>query len=142
MKPLVPAVPGWLSLDAERPRLLGTRCSRCGSYFFPPEAVRCRNPRCGANELAVVELSHQGTLWSYTNACYQPPEPYVPVTSPFQPFALAAVELAHEKMVILGQVVDGVGVDALRVGMPMELTLGTLFEDDAARTVTWKWRPL
>lgn len=141
MKPVVAAVPGWFSLDAERPRLLGTRCARCGSYFFPPEAVRCRNPRCGATDLAVVELSHQGTLWSYTNACYQPPEPYVPVTTPFEPFALAAVELGPEKMVILGQVVDGVGVLALRVGMPMELTLGTLFEDDAARTVTWKWRP-
>jgi uncharacterized OB-fold protein len=48
---------------------------------------------------------------------------------PFVPFAIAAVELEKERMTILGQVVSGVDVDALRVGMPVELVLETLYRD-------------
>ena len=53
-----------------------------------------------------------------------------------------AVELAADKIVVLGQVVEGVGVDDLRIGMQMELTLDTLLEDDEAETLTWKWKPV
>ncbi len=45
-------------------------------------------------------------------------------------------------MVVLGQVVKGVTVADLKVGMPMELVLETLHETDADIKVTWKWRPL
>jgi len=66
----------------------------------------------------------------------------LPHTDPFQPFAIAAVELAAEKMVILGQVVEGVMVGDLRIGQEMELTLDTLLEDDETETITWKWKPV
>jgi uncharacterized OB-fold protein len=141
MKKRIPAVEGWLNIDPDHPRLIGTKCSACGSIFFPRETVRCRNPHCGSSRLEATELSPRGTLWSYTGAEYKPPEPYVPRTDPFQPFAIAAVELSAEKMVILGQV-DGVGVDGLKVGMEMELTLDTLLEDDETETITWKWKPV
>ncbi len=45
-------------------------------------------------------------------------------------------------MVVLGQVVEGIGVDALEVGMAMELVLETLHEDEEDTKVVWKWRPL
>jgi uncharacterized OB-fold protein len=61
---------------------------------------------------------------------------------PFTPYTIAAVELAEEKIVILGQVVPGFTVDDLAVGMEMELTLGTLYEDDEAEYITWMWRPV
>ena len=141
MKTRIPAVQGWLNVDPAHPRLIGTRCSDCGSYFFPRESVRCRNPACGSRTLVETELSAKGTLWSYTNAGYQPPAPYVPRTDPFVPFAIAAVELEKEKMVVLGQVVEGVGVDALKVGIEMELALDTLLEDETTETITWKWKP-
>ena len=92
MKTRVPAVAGWLNIDPAHPRLIGTKCTKCGSIFFPRETVRCRNPRCGHNELAETELSPKGTLWSYTGAEYQPPAPYVPRHDPFKPFAIAAVD--------------------------------------------------
>ena len=57
------------------------------------------------------------------------------------PFALAAVELAAEKMVVLGQVVPGVSVDDLSVGDEVELVLDTLYEDDDHEYLVWKWRP-
>ncbi len=141
MKKRIPAVEGWLNIDPDHPRLIGTKCVACGSVFFPREAVRCRNPHCGSPDLVAAELSSRGTLWSYTGAEYQPPEPYVPRTSPFQPFAIAAVELAAEKMVVLGQV-DGAGIGDLKIGMEMELTLDTLLEDEETETITWKWKPV
>jgi uncharacterized OB-fold protein len=142
MKTRVPAVQGWLNIDPAHPRLIGTKCGKCGSIFFPRETVRCRNPRCGHNELADVELSPKGTLWSFTGAEYQPPAPYVPRTNPFQPFAIAAVELAAEKITILGQVVEGVKVADLKIGQEMELVLDTLLEDDETETIVWKWKPV
>jgi uncharacterized OB-fold protein len=61
---------------------------------------------------------------------------------PFEPYAIAAVELEEEKMVVLGQVVPGVGVDQLEAGMEMELVVDTLHEDDDREYTVWKWRPV
>jgi uncharacterized OB-fold protein len=87
-----------------------------------------------------VELSRRGRLWSFTNNCYAPPAPYVS-PEPFEPYAIAAVELEREKMVVLGQVVPGVALETLSAGMEMELALGTLFEDAEKEVLVWKWRP-
>jgi uncharacterized protein len=141
-KATVPAVDGWFTTDPDRPALLGSRCTTCGTVAFPRETTFCRNPGCRGREFDEVELSRRGTIWSFTNACYQPPSPYVPVTDPFEPFTIAAVELDDERMVVLGQMVDGVGVDDLHAGMEVELTLGTLFEDDDHRYLMWRWRPV
>ena len=102
-----PAIEGWFEIEGDSPRLLGTKCRDCGTYFFPKEEFACRNPRCAGSELDEVPLSKRGRLWSFTNNCYQPPAPYVS-PEPFEPYAIAAVELAEEKMVVLGQVVAGV----------------------------------
>ncbi len=139
-KAQTPAVEGWFRMDPQEPRLLGTRCRSCQSYFFPVETVYCRNPSCSGTEFDEVPLSSRGKLWSFTNNCYAPPKPYVAPES-FEPYAIAAVELEAEKMIVLGQVAPGVGVDALRAGMEMELVLGTLYEDDENEYVIWKWRP-
>ena len=100
----------------------------------------CRNPGCAGTELEEVPLSRRGKLWSFTNNCYAPPPPYV-APDPFESYAIAAVELDREQMVVLGQVVPGVGVEELRVGMEMELVLDTLSEDEDHEYVVWKWRP-
>ena len=141
-KATLPAIDGWFTTDPDRPALLGSRCGSCGTIAFPREATFCRNPGCRGREFEEVELSRRGTVWSFTDAGYQPPPPYVPVTDPFEPFTIAAVELAAEKMVVLGQMVDGIGVDDLHAGMEVELTLGTLYEDDEHRYLMWKWRPV
>lgn len=140
-KTRVPAVEGWFTLDEEAPHLLGSRCTTCGNVAFPGERSFCRNPGCEGTEFVDAELSRTGTVWSYTDARYQPPEPYR-AADPYVPFALAAVELAAEQMVVMGQVVAGVGVDELHVGQEVELVLDTLYEDDEHEYVVWKWRPL
>jgi uncharacterized OB-fold protein len=135
-----PAIDGWYTLDENEPHLIGSRCAACGTYSFPPRNRFCPNPGCGGTELQRAPLSRTGILWSYTNACYQPPEPYISA-DPFLPFAIAAVALEKEKMIVLGQVVTGVGVEQLRIGMPMQLVLETLYEEPPSERVVWKWKP-
>jgi len=137
----VPAIAGWFRMDDSAPRLVGSRCRACSSVFFPREAAFCRNPDCAGSEFDEVELSRRGTLWSFTDNRYRPPAPYVSA-EPFEPYAIAAVELADERMVVLGQVVSGVGADRLRAGMEMELVLETLYSDDANEYLIWKWKPV
>lgn len=141
-KPKVPAIEGWFTTDPDSPALIGTRCTACGTYSFPRETSLCKNPDCTSRELEEVELSRRGAIWSYTNACYQPPPPYVPTTDPFEPFAIAAVELAEEKMVVLGQLVPGVALEDLSIGTEVELVVDTLYEDDDHEYLVWKWRPV
>ena len=58
------------------------------------------------------------------------------------PFCIAAVELAEEKMVVMGQVVPEVTVDDLAVGTEVELVVDVLYEDDDHEYLVWKWRPV
>ncbi|TDG14810.1 Zn-ribbon domain-containing OB-fold protein [Seongchinamella unica] len=139
-KPLAPAIDGWHTM-AVKPHLIGTRCQACGTYFFPRNHDYCRNPACDSTDFDEVELSRTGHIWSYTNACYKPPEPYV-AADPFEPYAIAAVQLEQEQMVVLGQVIEGVSCEDLKVGMPVELVLEQLHETDDDIKMTWKWKPV
>jgi uncharacterized protein len=137
-----PAIDGWFTAGDE-PALLGTRCQACGTVFFPREEAFCRNPGCAGDAFEEVPLSRRGRVWSYTDARYQPPPPYVPRTEPYEPFALAAVELEAEGLVVLGQVADGYGVGDLAVGAEVELVVEPLYtDDDGVERTTWRWKPL
>ena len=117
-----PAIDGWFAADDTGvPHLIGAKCPQCGTYVFPPRANNCPNPGCDGDQLEQVPLSRRGTLWSYTENRYAPPPPY-PAPDPFEPFAVAAVELADEGLIVLGKVVDGTLAADLKVGMEMELT--------------------
>jgi uncharacterized OB-fold protein len=137
----VPAVEGWFTTDPE-PRLLGTRCTACGTVLFPRAGGLCRNPDCRGREFDDVELSRTGTVWSYTDAQYQPPPPYIPPAAEHEPFALAAVELAEEQIIILGQVAKGFGVDDLAVGSEVELVVEPLYEVDGVEHLIYRWKPV
>ncbi|MFE6486148.1 Zn-ribbon domain-containing OB-fold protein [Streptomyces sp. NPDC057757] len=135
-------VAGWFTGESHDFRLLGTRCSACGSVFFPREDAFCRNPGCAGGELSEVPLSRRGTVWSYTDSRYRPPSPYVsdPELS-WEPYALIAVELERERIVVLGQTVPGITASDLTVGMEVEVVPGVLNEDEETTWTTWRWRP-
>ena len=135
-----PAIEGWFTTGPE-PALVGSRCTTCASTFFPRTRGFCRNPACDGEEFADTPLSRRGRVWSYTDAQYQPPPPYVAVTDPYEPFALAAVELP-EGLVILGQVASGYGVADLEVGAEVELVVEPLYSDETGVRTIWKWRPV
>ncbi len=145
-----PVVEGWFTVPAgdepHRPTLLGGRCTTCGTVVFPPPrptAGWCPDPACSGEEFEQVALSRRGTIWSYTDARYQPPPPYVPPRAgeEHRPFALAAVELP-EGIVVLGQVADGYGVDDLRVGSEVELVVEPLYTDETGERLVWRWMPV
>jgi uncharacterized OB-fold protein len=138
-----PAVEGWFTTgeDGRDPALLGSRCERCGTFAFPAETSYCKNPDCSSASFESVELSRRGRIWSYTDARYQPPPPYM-AADPYVPFCLAAVELADEKLVVMGQVVPGVTVEDLAVGDEVELVIDTLYSEEGCDYLVWKWRPV
>ena len=130
----VPAIEGWFSDTA----LLGTRCGACGTYFFPPERTLCRNPACGSGDLQETELSTRGKVWSFSINHYDAPQPFMGKA----PYAVVAVELSREQMVVLGQLADGVDPSGLKIGDEMETLIEGLFTDDEGNEqVVWKWKP-
>ena len=139
-KKRLPAIDGWFT-DAERPALIGSHCRECGTYYFPRAHGSCRNPVCDGTDLSDTELSRTGSIWSFTNNCYPPPEPFI-ASDPFEGYAVVAVELAAEQMVVLGQAASGVSVQDLRVGMSAELVIEPLFTDEDTEHLVWKWKPV
>ncbi|MBX3312732.1 MAG: OB-fold domain-containing protein [Actinobacteria bacterium] len=135
---------GWFS-DGDEPALLGRRCTTCGTYAFPKVDFGCPNPACVGVDFEEVPLSRRGTVWSYTDAQYRPPAPYVVPGgdgAEHEPFCIAAVHLEAEGLTIMGQVVSGVGIDDLTVGAEMELVVDVLFSDDETDHLVWKWKPV
>ncbi|WP_431041004.1 Zn-ribbon domain-containing OB-fold protein [Streptomyces sp. P1-3] len=138
-----PVVSGWFSGEGEDFRLLGTRCRACSAVFFPREDAFCRDPGCGGAELDEVPLSRCGRVWSYTDGRYRPPAPYVwDDDREWRPHTLIAVELAAERMMVLGQGEPGLTVADLAVGMTVRAVPGVLNEDAGHVWTTWYWRPV
>jgi len=136
----VPAIEGWFTTAPAA--LVGTRCTGCSSYFFPPERVLCRNPACSSTDLEETELSTRGKVWSFSINQYPAPEPYVG-KDPFEPYTVVAVELSREQMVVLGQLAEGADPSLLRIGDEVEVTIEPLFTDaDGMQHLVWKWRPV
>ena len=131
-----------VSVDAGRLRLtdptgaagvlLGMRCRDCGVYLFGP-AVFC--PACTAADLEPVELSRQGTLYSYTIVRVPPAGWPGPV-----PYALGEVELP-EGPHILAEVID-CPEGELAIGLAVELAMQPVTAADSGPTrIVYKWRP-
>jgi uncharacterized OB-fold protein len=139
-KPAVPAVAGWFTTGDE-PVLLGSRCTSCGVVAFPPRSAGCPNPRCRGTDVEPHPLARTGKVWSYTDARYQPPPPYVSPSDPYEPFVLAAVELDRDGLIVLGQMAAGCDVDRVHVGLPVELVIEPLFETDENTQLVWRWKP-
>ena len=140
MKTRVAAVDGWFTLGDE-PALLGSRGAETGSYFFPKNLAFSRNPIAPTEDLTEVELSRRGKVWSWATNHYQPPPPYMSA-DPFVPYTVVAVELIEEQMVVLGPLAPDADPSALSVGTEVEITLGTLYEDDDHEYVIWQWKPV
>lgn len=140
MKTRVPAVDGWFTMGDE-PALLGSRGAETGSYFFPKNLAFSRNPIAPTEDLTEVELSRRGKVWSWATNHYQPPAPFM-APDPFVPYTVVAVELIEEQMVVLGPLAPDADPSTLSVGTEVEVTLGTLYEDDDHEYVIWQWKPV
>ena len=113
--------------------LLGMRCADCGVVVFGP-ATFCQS--CSSQRLEEVELSGQGSLYSYTIVRVPPSGWPGPV-----PYVLGEVELP-EGPHVLAEVVD-CAHDALRVGMSVTLALQAVAMPGVEKSerMVYKWRP-
>ena len=128
----------WFTAGDE-PHLIGSHCASCGTYAFPPQTFSCPNPRCDSMTLETVPLSRRGRVWSFAVNHYAAPPPALS-PDPFEAYAVAAVELDEERMVVLGRVAEGSDLAGLRVGQQMEIAVEPIIP--GADEPVWKWKPV
>ena len=117
--------------------LVGTRCSGCGTHYFP-KSISCRNPRCESKTVERAVFGRQGQLFRYTVQSYRPPALFR--MEPWEPYAIGLVELPEGLRVM--SMLTGVGLDALEIGMPLELVVKPLYRDEAGHDVlTYAYAP-
>lgn len=118
------------------PRLLGGRRKSDGRFAFPL-------PQGGEGALYdTVDLASEGTLWSYTVQRFRPKSPYAGPGDDrsFQPYAVGYVELPGQIIVESHLVTDD--FNALKIGMPVRLTLVPFREDaDGTQVMTYSFEP-
>lgn len=131
----VPVAAGLFEDDAAGARLIGSRCTACGTLYFP-QPVSCRNPDCRDKTLIQAPLSTRGILSSFTVQRYQPP-PLFRIDD-WAPYAIGLVDLG-EGVEVMGML-TGVALDEIRIGMAVRLTIEPLFVDaDRGIVTTYKF---
>ncbi|MBN99079.1 MAG: benzoylsuccinyl-CoA thiolase [Acidimicrobiaceae bacterium] len=141
-KKKVPAVEGMFTMDAANPTLIGGKSRSSGSYYFPKDLAGNDQEAASNESREEVFLSREGKVWSYTSADYPPALPYIITEEPFKPFVIAAVELEKEGMVICGQMMPGIQISDMEVGMNVQVALDVLYEDGEYQYMVWKWEPV
>ena len=133
----VPIEPGYFTIPerrSETPRLHGSRCRACGEHFFPRRVVCAR---CLEKDTEDVLLGPRGTLYTWTYVHFPL---FGAKRADAGGYAVGQIDLPEGPRV---QSVLSGGPEAFRIGMPMELDLETLREnDEGEEVVIFRFRPL
>lgn len=126
-------VPRQWRTQAARYALEGVVCQSCGEISFPPRDV-CS--RCGSDRVEPRRLSGRGEIYSYSTV-HQGPNGF----AEYAPYLVALVRLA-EGPLVAAQLTD-VDLDAVSIGMPVEMVTRRLREDGPNGIVVYgyKFRP-
>ncbi len=135
-KKKVPLAQGLFTWPSDQPKLIGSRCKKCGTPAFPSVAY-CTNPDCEKNpdNVEKIELSNRAKLYTYAVQAYPMPAPFK--MEPFEPFPLGMLDFP-EGLRILGMLTT----PDVEIGMEMEMTVKKLYEDDENEYITWAWKPV
>lgn len=132
-----PVAEGLFEIEADGARLVGSRCTGCGTAYFP-QAPGCRNPECPAPALEPTLLPGRGTLISYTIQRYRPP-PLFRIDD-WAPYAIGLVDLG-DGVEVMGML-DGVDLEAIAIDTPVRVVVRPLYADDAGEPVaTYAFAP-
>ena len=135
----IPVAEGLFAETADGPRLLGSKCTACGTPYFPRSPV-CHNPKCGQKKTEDAVFGPRGTLWSCAVQDYPPPEP-TKYDRPFTPYAMGVVDLP-EGLRVVGRISTD-DPRGLQVGGDVELILEAFRHDENGNEViTWKFKPV
>jgi uncharacterized OB-fold protein len=141
MSTQVPVADGLFTWPSDEPQLIGAKCPDCGVTTFPKQAT-C--PRCPSDRMDEVLLPRRGTLWTFTTQEFLPKNPPYAGTetaAEFEPYGVGYVELPGEVKVETR--LTTADVDALRIGMDMELVVVPFRRNtDGDDVLTFAFRPL
>ncbi|HVV36596.1 MAG TPA: OB-fold domain-containing protein [Acidimicrobiales bacterium] len=123
---------------ADEPRLIGSKCDGCGTATFP-RARSC--PRCGAADMPTLELSPEGTLWTFTTQEFELKEPYrLAGQRQFETFGLGYVELP-DNVKVETRLTES-DPEKLEIGMDMKLVFIPAYTDpDGTEVMTFAFAP-
>lgn len=116
--------------DPSGGNLLGNRCDSCGKIFFPKAQI-CFE--CGHEELAEVQLSRRGILYSYTIG-HMPSRHFTP------PYAVGYVDLPEDVRVFAPLVTTE--QTPFSVGMEMEVVIEKLWEEGDKEIIGYRFKPV
>ena len=119
----VPVVNPWAKpfWDAAREnKLIIQKCSDCGTYIFYPR-IAC--PNCFSDNVAWVEASGRGTVYSYTIVENNAPSAFIADL----PYVVAVIKL-EEGVQLLSNIV-GCAPGDVSCDMPVEVVFEKLTED-------------
>jgi uncharacterized protein len=133
---------GLFRVDGERAVLFGSRRRSSGVVKFPAERPELfdANPDI-QSDIEPVELSTEGTLYTFTTQEFAPPLPYKGNRDPkmFRPYIVGFVEL-KEGLLVESLIVDA-AVDDLQIGQRMVSTTSALETEAGETFVTYAFRP-
>jgi len=133
---------GLFRVDGERAVLFGSRRRSTGVVKFPAERPELFDGDPNIQEdIEKIELSTEGTLYTFTTQEFPPPLPYKGVRDPkaFTPYVVGFVELAEN--IIVESLIVGATADELRIGQRLVSTVTTLETEDGESLTTFAFRP-
>ena len=136
----IPEIEGLFTWPSKYPRLIGSRCDGCSTYFFPAHAVLHR-PGCSDSAIREHLFSNVGRLMSYTIQHYPPPPPYpAPDRSAWTPEPIGTVALP-EGLQVPGSLL-GIQPDQLRLGIEVRIVARVLYVgSDGVNRLSWAFQP-
>jgi uncharacterized protein len=129
----------WFKVESGECHLIGTQCSSCGAYYFPPQLLGCRVQSCTASNLRPVPLSNTGALWSFTTLYEKPPPPFVEAEH-FSRLSVVIVELAVQKLKVIGYLEKRTDPSSLKIGQRMQLAAGDRNQGETVDYGSLQWR--
>jgi len=133
---------GLFRVDGERAVLLGSRRRTTGVVKFPAERPELfdGNPDTQA-DIEQLELSTEGTLYTFTTQEFTPPLPYKGHRDPksFRPYVVGFIEL--QEGLLVEALIIGADPGDLRIGQRMVSATTTLETEAGESFVTFAFRP-
>ena len=133
---------GLFRVDGERAVLMGSRRASSGVVKFPAERPELFDAQPDTQaDIEPLELSTEGTLYTFTTQEFAPPLPYKGNRDPktFRPYIVGFIELPE------GLLVEAliIGADArdLQIGQRMVSTTTTLETEAGETFTTFAFRP-
>jgi uncharacterized OB-fold protein len=133
---------GLFRVEGDRAVLLGSRRRSTGVVKFPAERPELFDGAPDVqSDIEPLELSTEGTLYTFTTQEFAPPLPYKGNRDPktFRPYVVGFVELA-DGLLVESLIIDAAAGD-LQIGQQMVSATTTLETEAGESLLTFAFRP-